>query len=142
MLKTKISLNSLTVFFALFTSVVFSSCGNAQQSTTGVIENVSAEVFEKAVENENVILLDVRTEKEVNEAHIKGSTNIDFFSSGFDQAISKLDKEKEVYVYCRSGGRSYKTAEKLEALGFKKVYNLDGGIGAWQSAGKAVVTNE
>ena len=142
MLKVKLSRNLFTTIMTLFTPLLFLSCGNAQQSASGIIQNVSPAVFEKAIGNENVILLDVRTEKEVNEAHIIGSTNIDFFSANFDQSISKLNKEKEVYVYCRSGGRSYKTAVKLEALGFKKIYNLDGGIGAWQNAGKEVATNE
>jgi rhodanese-related sulfurtransferase len=142
MLVKRKSLNWFMGITVLIAGIMLSACGNAQQSSSGVIENVSPEVFENGVGNDKVLLLDVRTEKEVSQGHIEGATHIDFYGASFDQSLSTLNKEQEVYVYCRSGGRSYKTAEKLEALGFKKVYNLDGGIGAWQAADKKVVINE
>ena len=43
-----------------------------------------------------------------------------------------LDKEKPVYLYCRSGKRSASAAEKLKEAGFTEVYNLKGGILAWK----------
>ncbi len=142
MLVAKKSLNWFIGITVLVSGIMLSACGNAQQSSPGVIENVSPEVFENGVHDDQVLLLDVRTEKEVNQGYIEGATHIDFYGAGFDQALSTLNKDQTVYVYCRSGGRSHKTAEKLEALGFKKVYNLEGGIGAWNAAGKKVMSNE
>jgi rhodanese-related sulfurtransferase len=43
----------------------------------------------------------------------------------------KLDKKKPVAVYCRSGMRSANAANILKEMGFKKIYNLDGGYLAW-----------
>jgi len=73
-------------------------------------------------------LFDVRTEKEYDLEHIAKSQNIDVRSPNFDQEIIKLDKEKPVLVYCRSGKRSAKCAEKLKDAGFVKIYDLSGGI--------------
>lgn len=134
MLMKTFRFSFLSVLFALF----LGSCGNAQQSG-GVIENVNVSTFEKGMYGENVILLDVRTPKEIAQGYIEGAEVMDFYAADFDSKLKTLDPDKEVYVYCRSGGRSYKTAEKLEAMGFKKVVNLDGGIGAWNSAGKPTV---
>ena len=142
MLTSRLSYLLFVFGIAILGNGLLVSCGNAQESTSAVIENVTPETFEKAINNGDVTLLDVRTEKEVHEGHIEGSTNLDFYGAGFDQSLTTLNKEAPVYVYCRSGGRSYKTAEKLEALGFRKVYNLDGGIGAWEKAGKKIVSNE
>ena len=134
MLNKTFRLTFLSVVFALF----LGSCGNAQQSG-GVIENANVSAFEQGMYGENVILLDVRTPKEVAQGYIEGAEVMDFYAADFDSKLKTLDPEKAVYVYCRSGGRSYKTAEKLAAMGFKKVVNLDGGIGAWNGAGKPTV---
>ncbi len=125
-------------FLPVLVALLFGSCGNAQHSN-GVVENANVNAFEQGMYGENVILLDVRMPKEVAQGHIEGAEVMDFYSADFDSKLKTLDSEKEVYVYCRSGGRSYKTAEKLAAMGFKKVVNLDGGIGAWNSAGKPTV---
>ncbi len=55
------------------------------------------------------------------------------------QALAQLAKDKPVLVYCRSGRRSTAAAEVLAKLGFDVIRNLEGGIIAWQKAGKPVV---
>jgi rhodanese-related sulfurtransferase len=50
----------------------------------------------------------------------------------FESDIQKLDKKQPVYVYCRSGARSQKAAEKMIALGFTQVIDLEGGYLSWQ----------
>lgn len=133
------------LFVLAITSATFltTACGNAQDSpqsqSKSTIENVNADEFEKGVNNSDVTLLDVRTAQEVSGGHIEGAINYDFYGAGFDEQLKTLDKEKAVYVYCRSGGRSSKTADKLKDLGFTQVYNLEGGIGAWVNSGKKVV---
>lgn len=81
----------------------------------------------------DVQLIDVRTEDEFNEGHIENALNIDFFKKeNFVKTFNKLDKEKPVYLYCRSGNRSHKSALLLTEMGFKKIYDLKGGFMSWQ----------
>ncbi|WP_431134608.1 rhodanese-like domain-containing protein [Psychroserpens mesophilus] len=84
--------------------------------------------FKSQVDGKNVQLIDVRTSNEFNSNHIKGAKNIDFFSGSFNLELNKLNKDKPVYVYCRSGSRSRQTANKLANMEFKKIYDLRGGI--------------
>jgi len=105
------------------------------------IKNVSAVEFNKLINSDEGIILDVRTIDEVNEGHIKDATNIDFYASDFSAKLNLIRKDVPIYVYCRSGGRSSKTVTLMRELGFKKVYNLLGGFGAWKLDGfKVVIT--
>ena len=69
-------------------------------------KDISAEEFKKKMENDNVVILDVRTDSEVAEGMIEGAIQIDINGSDFDSKIAALDKNKEYIIYCRSGGRS------------------------------------
>lgn len=108
--------------------------------TTG--QTVNVETFEKGLQNTEVQLLDVRTDEEYAEAHLPDALQADVNDGkAFAKKIAGLDKNKPVYVYCRSGRRSQKAANQLKAQGFKEVVNLDGGIEAWKEEGKPVETN-
>jgi rhodanese-related sulfurtransferase len=89
---------------------------------------LSPDDFKSQVEGKIVQLIDVRTCNEYNSTHIKGAKNIDFFSGKFNQELNKLNKNKPVYVYCRSGSRSRQTANKLANMEFKEIYDLKGGL--------------
>ncbi len=85
-------------------------------------------------------LLDVRTKEEWNAGHLKGAKLATVTEEGFlAKAKAALDPEKPVLVYCRSGKRSEKAAKELRKAGFSPVYELQGGIVAWEKAGKPVV---
>jgi phage shock protein E len=122
------------MFFALL--VVLGSCKKEQETTeledTVVIEVLSPEVFENHLQEENVQLIDVRTPKEFESGHLKGAKNHHIYDKDFREQVSYLDKEKPVYVYCKAGGRSHEAAEELKTMGFKKVYDLQGGISEWK----------
>lgn len=77
----------------------------------------------------------MRTPEEIAEGFIEGASMIDFYDEEFLRKINLMQKEKDVYVYCRSGGRSAKAAQLLADNGFIKVYNLKGGITAWENKG-------
>ncbi len=103
-------------------------------------ENMSklkAKDFEKMVSasKETLQLFDVRTIEEYNAGHIKncilGDINDD---AAYEKAISVLDKNKTVYVYCLAGGRSNTAANDLLKRGFKNVIELEGGMNAWRKA--------
>ena len=80
-------------------------------------------------------ILDVRTAQEVAGGTLPGAVNIDFFAPDFARQVGRLDKTKSVFVYCAVGGRSSKAAQQLQQAGVKTVYNLSGGMQAWQQAG-------
>ncbi len=87
---------------------------------------------------ENTQILDVRKPKEYEIGHIKEARNANINSSDFKVNVAELDKERPVFVYCQAGMRSAKAAEELEEMGFKEVYELEGGIAAWKQAGLRV----
>ncbi|MGB0166048.1 MAG: rhodanese-like domain-containing protein [Luteibaculum sp.] len=88
---------------------------------------------------EHKILLDVRTPKEWAAGTIKGAQMINFFEEGFDTKLARLDKEKSIFVYCKAGGRSAKTVDKLKKQGFEKIVELEGGMDAWKAAGLSTI---
>ena len=88
------------------------------------------------------IVLDVRTAQETATGMIPGAIGIDFFAPDFGQQLTKLDKTKPVFVYCAVGGRSARAMQQMQQVGFKTVYNLTGGMGAWQKAGYPVVNRK
>ena len=83
--------------------------------------------------NDNAIIIDVRTEDEFNDGFIKNAINIDIFKGqGFIYKIEELDKSKNYYVYCKAGSRSEQACNIMNQLGFDKTFNLIGGIMQWQ----------
>lgn len=100
--------------------------------------NLSADEFEKLIENDDVQRLDVRTVAEYSEGHIPGSININIFDDKFSAATDEiLDKSRPVAVYCKSGRRSRNAARLLVKKGYT-VYNLDKGILNWIDLGKDI----
>jgi rhodanese-related sulfurtransferase len=82
--------------------------------------------------DDKAVMLDVRSEEECNQGIIEGSINIDFHKGQeFIDMVAALDKNKNYYIYCRSGARSGKTCEIMNELGFENAYNLLGGILEW-----------
>ncbi|WP_299112033.1 rhodanese-like domain-containing protein [uncultured Winogradskyella sp.] len=100
------------------------------------VKLVTAEEMQSILELEDVQLVDVRTPKEYKEIHIANSQNIDFMSPTFDVDITKLNKDKPVILYCKSGRRSAKCAKRMKEAGFEKIYDLEGGISKWKHSDK------
>lgn len=84
-------------------------------------------------QDNNSVILDVRTQDEVNLGSIPNALHIDIYKGqGFIDDINKLDKTKNYYVYCRSGTRSGQACAVMTELGFNKAYNLIGGFSNWK----------
>ncbi|MBD0830583.1 rhodanese-like domain-containing protein [Aestuariibaculum sediminum] len=115
--------------------MLLSMFGCNQLSTQKEFEVVSVEQAKHLLQKPKKIqLLDVRTPEEYAEGHLEGALNINYFSETFKDEAFKLDKNKKVLVYCKSGKRSSKSAIILKALGFSKIYSIEGGITAWKDA--------
>ena len=84
-------------------------------------------------EDNNSVVLDVRTQDEVNEGIIPNALHIDIFKGqGFIDEVQELDKNKNYYVYCKAGSRSAQACAVMNQLGFDNTYNLVGGFSEWQ----------
>lgn len=108
------------------------------EAKTSQIQLISAEEMSNLSDMDNVQLIDVRTADEYQSGHIKGAKNIVYMSDNWSDEVAKLDKDNPVYVYCAKGGRSARCAALLAEAGFKKIYDLKGGITQWKHEGKAV----
>ncbi len=84
--------------------------------------------------NEDVVLLDVREPAETAGGKISKAVQIPF--SGLSKRISEIEKHKDktLLVYCKTGARSGQACKELSKNGFEKVFSLNGGIAAWQDA--------
>jgi rhodanese-related sulfurtransferase len=126
-------MKNLHVLVLLILLVTACAQGNSQPQMLPVDD------FEKKLASTTVKqVVDVRTQDEYSSGHLVGAVLIDYYKKDFKASVSKLDKNKPVFVYCASGGRSGSAAEVLEELGFKQIYDLKGGMNAWSRAGKPV----
>jgi rhodanese-related sulfurtransferase len=115
------------IILLIFPLVCFS-----QISKQNKYEILDYDTFKKNVELENILLVDVRTFEEYNDGHINWAINIDFYQENiFNSYFKSIDKNKPLYVYCRSGNRSRKTSDKLIELGFFKIFDLKDGYVNW-----------
>ncbi|MBU2927337.1 rhodanese-like domain-containing protein [Winogradskyella psychrotolerans] len=96
--------------------------------------DLSQEEWTKQLEADtNAIVLDVRTQDEVNEGIIPNAIHIDIFKGqGFINEVEELDKSKNFYVYCRSGNRSGQACAIMNQLEIENAYNLVGGFNEWE----------
>jgi rhodanese-related sulfurtransferase len=88
--------------------------------------------------DKDFVLLDVRTPGEFSGGRIAGAVNVDFQAPDFKERLGGLDTSKAYLVHCAVGGRSKKAAEAMTAAGFGTVYDLLGGMTAWERAGLPV----
>lgn len=78
----------------------------------------------------SLTILDVRQPAEYENGHIPGAKLIPL--PEIKDRMDEIDPDMPTVVYCAIGGRSRVAAQMLSGKGFKKVYNLSGGIKAWQ----------
>jgi rhodanese-related sulfurtransferase len=122
----------MRIFAILFISLSVFAAASAQEKRSPVVINVDVANFKKAMDSlRNEVIVDLRTPDELAQGKIAGAIVIDFFGPDFESAIQALDKGKTYLLYCAGGGRSGETAELMEKMGFKKVYNLEPGFNGW-----------
>lgn len=101
-------------------------------------ETITPELLQDS-KDKNYQLIDVRTPSEFEEGHIEGAKLINIHDEDFKSRVKELPKEETYVIYCKSGSRSANATEIFKEAGFKKVYNLEGGIENWKSKGHEVV---
>jgi phage shock protein E len=113
-----------------------SSSAPASSSTSSSSgQHMTASDFSTAMKKPGTIVLDVRTPAEFASGHLPQAQNIDIEAADFATRIAALDKKATYAVYCHSGNRSGVAMGQMAAANFSNVYDLAGGIGAWQSMG-------
>jgi phage shock protein E len=119
----------LNIFFAF---LLFSGCANSQSAK---VKTMSQTEFKKSYDKQKKTqIVDVRTPDEIAQGKISDATELDYFDPNFKKKIEAInfDKSKPMIVYCAVGGRSSKAAAILVDLGFKSVYNLEGGYNGYK----------
>lgn len=136
-MKSLFQFRYLTLLAILF----YYSCSNGQSNSGNM--SLEARAFsDKISKMPEASVIDVRTEEEFVKGHLPNAININWNRDDFMTNISMIDKNKPVFVYCLSGGRSSSAASKMRLEGFKEVYELQGGIMKWRASGLPEVTNE
>jgi rhodanese-related sulfurtransferase len=101
------------------------------------LESVWIDAFTTELAKKDATIIDLRTTAELVETGmISGAQQIDYYGSDFKKELWALDKEKKYLIYCRSGGRSWRTLWMMKRLWFTHVIELGGWMNGWKAAGK------
>lgn len=121
----------MALFICMCLWVVMAGCTGHSD-----IKNITPEECDALLKQQDIQLVDVRTEQEYGNGHLKEAILINIQGQDFTtKATQQLDKQKPVIIYCKSGRRSMQAAQILVNEGFETVYNMKGGILAWQAEG-------
>jgi rhodanese-related sulfurtransferase len=115
----------------IYFNIIFKKGVHAQAY---MAKDLSAKEAEAQIRARKPVILDIRTPGEFRSGHIQEAINIDFYN-GFTSSISKLDKSKPYFIYCRSGSRSSAALGIMESMGFTSLLHLEYGILDWEEAG-------
>lgn len=96
------------------------------------MKEVNANELRSRLKQEDAVLIDVREPMEYASGRINGSKLIPL--GQIEDRVEEIDRQKDVYVLCRTGNRSGKAQKKLEGLGFENVTNVTGGFESWKRA--------
>ncbi len=122
------------IIFGMLVCTCKPSSGNVDGEglIMGEIIEVSIDRAKEMLEmTDNLVVLDVRSDYELEEGYLPSSINIDYRSSSFRDLLSDLDKEKPYLVYCQTSIRSTKAARIMHEMGFREIYNMKGGYRDW-----------
>ncbi len=98
------------------------------------LNNLTSKEFATAVTSlKDIVIIDVRTAVEYNSGHISNSINMDYLADDFLVKLNQLAKDKNYFIYCRSGRRSIRVCTWMRNGGFdnQNIYNLDKGYRDW-----------
>lgn len=140
--------------FVVLVALLFAACSNnADQADTkavatsqGQATSTPAEVYATytpaqtvglIARKQNLLIIDVRSPEELREGKLANSILIPFFD--IMKGNYNIPKDRPLLLICAVGGRSYAAMEILSRMGYKEIYNLQGGIAAWKQANLPLV---
>ena len=121
-------------FSAIFSSIfILNGCSS---QTPDYLNTIAATELNQVMQNENIFLVDVHTPEQ---KHIKGTDTFVPFNQ-IKKYIDKFpqDKNTPIYLYCEGGPMGNTAAKSLHKLGYKNIFNLEGGARAWRNKGLAL----
>lgn len=137
----KVIFYSFTFFLLCMSCQSDNKVSNASQSGQQTASNETeftktiapTEFLKEYGEHPGAVMIDVRTPKEyVAGKIVPEAENVDYHADTFLEKILSYDRNAPVFVYCFSGGRSAKAAYKMRQLGFKQIYECEGGYQKWE----------
>ena len=123
-------MKKLSILLGLTVVLFFTACKD--KSVAQEIHVLTPTEFHDATANKAVQLVDVRTPEEFAEGHLENAVNINVSETDFITQVEKLDLDKPIFIYCRSGKRSAKAALILKDVGFKEINDMQGGYLHWE----------
>lgn len=120
MKKNKNLIFTIFIIILIIAVIIVMFLGKSGKS---IIQKPSSKEISEIIQNKNITIIDVRTQKEYESGHIKGAINIPVTEI---EAEINYDKDKPIAVYCRTGARSSEAAKTLEKMGYTKIYDLGG----------------
>ena len=128
-------------YISLLLTLLLAACGGAAKTAVepatidvaSLADTVDVVTVNALLDNENVLILDVREQSEYDDGHIPGITLIPM--GEVPARLNEIPTDKEVILTCRSGNRSGQVADFLRQQGYTNVHNMEGGIVAWEAAG-------
>ncbi|MBL9171775.1 MAG: DUF1259 domain-containing protein [Verrucomicrobiales bacterium] len=106
-----------------------------QARSEGGFKEINVADFEKRRVKGKAPVIDVRSAEEFAKGHVTGAVNLNIHSPDFSAKAAQFDKRKPILVNCHVGSRGAIAAAELARLGFKSIFNLEGGVAAWEKAG-------
>ena len=99
------------------------------------LNNLQPAEFARTLDRKpGAILLDVRTPEEFQQAHLPGAINISYLTPDLWDRLEQLNPQTSYFVYCRTERRSMRVCMLMQNGGFRQVYNMEGGLCAWEEA--------
>jgi rhodanese-related sulfurtransferase len=89
--------------------------------------------IEKHRDDQDFVVLDVRTHGEYQTEHLENALLLDVNSNDFEGELDKMDKDKTYFVYCKAGRRSLNAIKLMKKDGYENLININGGIDKWKS---------
>jgi rhodanese-related sulfurtransferase len=119
---------------AAFVVILAMLVGGELRHRFGKVKDIAPAEATRLINHENAVLVDMRNDKDYRDGHIVNAVHV---PAEKHDAAGKLDKyrDRPLIVCCRSGNQSLKLCTELSKKGFASVYNLKGGLHAWQQAG-------
>jgi len=124
--------NHTLLVLALFAILVM-LIGTEIQQRLSQVKAVSPGEATRLLNHDNAIMIDMRSDKDYRDGHIVNAVNVPDGKGEIPATLSK-HLERPVIVYCQRGQQSTAVCNRLSKQGFESVYNLQGGVQAWQKA--------